>query len=170
MRVWKDTEYFHQYNANPKNKNTSDCVIRAITVLTGKDWDTVFDELVPYAHKHKCLINNDSAYENYLKDIGYVRMKQPKHADNTKYTGSDLVMFMRNHGFTRPVMMSIGAHHVSVICRYSDGAIGRGTERDLKILDTANISFRKVGKIWVPKEDADFWVSRMARAKWDEDE
>ena len=170
MNVWKDTEYFHQYNANPKNKDTSDCVIRALTVITGKDWDTIFDELTPYAHKHKCLINNDSAYENYLKDIGYVRMKQPKHADNTKYTGSDLVMFMRDNGFARPVMMSIGPHHVSVICRYSEGIIGRGSGRDLKILDTANISLRKVGKIWVSKEDADRWVTAMIKTKWDEDE
>ena len=169
MKVWKDTEYFHQYNANPKNKDTSDCVIRAITVLTGKDWDTVFDELVPYAHKHKCLINNDSAYENYLKDIGYVRMKQPKHADNTKYTGSDLVMFMRKNGFVRPVMMSIGAHHVSVIARPFDGT-DRSHTSPPKILDTANISLRKVGKVWVSKEDADFWVTRMAMTKWDEDE
>ena len=32
----KDTKYMHFYNANPENNKTGDCVIRAISVATGK--------------------------------------------------------------------------------------------------------------------------------------
>lgn len=166
MRVWKETEHFHQYNANPKNRNTSDCVIRALTVITGKDWDTIFDELVPYAHKHKCLINNDSAYENYLKDIGYVKVKQPKHSDNTKFTGVELVDFIRNYRFIKPVMLSIGPHHVSVISGYTERTEnGEYKEKESRILDTANISLRKVGKVWVHESDAERWKSIMSKCR-----
>lgn len=36
MKIPNNTESFHYYNANPKNKNVGDCVVRAIAFATGK--------------------------------------------------------------------------------------------------------------------------------------
>ena len=36
---------FTKTNANPKNKRTNDCVIRAIALAENKTWLEVFDEL-----------------------------------------------------------------------------------------------------------------------------
>ena len=41
----KDTEYFHYNNANPKNKHTGDCVIRAISLALDKRYKDVLMEM-----------------------------------------------------------------------------------------------------------------------------
>lgn len=37
----KDNEYFHYYNANPKGKNTKDCVYRALSLFLNKSWEDI---------------------------------------------------------------------------------------------------------------------------------
>ena len=83
----KDTKYVHFFNANPKDKKTGDCVIRAISTATGKSWDDVLDELTEVAHTVKSVPNNKECYEVYLEKNGFIRCKQPRKDDNTKYRG-----------------------------------------------------------------------------------
>ena len=40
-KKYKDTKYVHFHNANPNNKRTGDCVIRALSVAMDKTWDDV---------------------------------------------------------------------------------------------------------------------------------
>lgn len=57
---------FIYYNANPKGNNISDCVLRAISVLTGKTWREVNDELSYLAGNEGLMFENVEFVENYL--------------------------------------------------------------------------------------------------------
>lgn len=64
---------YQYYQPNKKDlKDTyGDCVIRALTKVTGKSWLEVFDELLPHARELQCMPNSKPAYETYLLNNGF---------------------------------------------------------------------------------------------------
>ena len=50
---YPDTETFHYYNCNPKNKIASDCVVRAIATATGISWEDTLQALTDLSKKTK---------------------------------------------------------------------------------------------------------------------
>ena len=68
MKLYK----YYQPNEKDLKDEVGDCSIRAFTKAMNKSWLEVFDELVPYARKHQCLVNQKPAYEEYLFDMGWV--------------------------------------------------------------------------------------------------
>lgn len=64
---------FVAYNANPKNKKVDDCVVRALSKATGKDWYEVYDELCDIGRKVCCMPSGNEAYERFLKGHGFAR-------------------------------------------------------------------------------------------------
>jgi len=58
-------------NLHPKNKKTSDCVIRAIAIAEGKEWLDVYDELCELGRKMFNIPNSRTVYAQYLKEKGY---------------------------------------------------------------------------------------------------
>ena len=124
---------------------------------------TYLNELEEYARATDVPIVR-TEMQSFLRFL--MKMKQPKHSDNTKFTGVELVDFMRDYGFIKPVMLSIGPHHVSVISRYTERTEnGEYKEKACRILDTANISMRKVGKAWVHESDAERWKLVMSKCR-----
>lgn len=70
----KSTRYkYYQPNKKDLKDKYGDCVIRALTAVTGKSWLDVFDELIPYARYAQCNPNAKQAYQEYLKNNGFVR-------------------------------------------------------------------------------------------------
>lgn len=59
---------FTYYNPNPLEKRTSDCVIRAFCKASGKDWDTVYQELCKVAFEVKSMPNDDSVWKPYIEE------------------------------------------------------------------------------------------------------
>lgn len=59
-------------NPNPKHKLTNDCVVRAISLATGKTWNNVFWDLtdVLYREKETCMDAN-RVWGLYLENQGY---------------------------------------------------------------------------------------------------
>lgn len=86
---YKDTETFHFYNANPKNKYTDDCVIRAISVATKIPYSTVLEALTRHQIETGYTFTDVRCFGRYLKELGWEKMKQPRKSDNTKYTGKE---------------------------------------------------------------------------------
>lgn len=129
-KIPEDTMTFHFHNENPKGQRAGDCVIRAIARATGISWDETYDALVAEGRKQKRMPNDKETYNAYLKRLGWVKMKQPRHwsSDNSKYTGKQ---FCREHPKGN-VIMHIGGHHLSCIVDgrindiwdCSDGCIG----------------------------------------------
>ena len=77
---------FELENVNPKNRKTGDCVIRAITKASGLEYKQVYEMLFNLSLKSGFILNDKKVYEKLLNDLGFVKMKQPRKADNTKYT------------------------------------------------------------------------------------
>ena len=62
---------YYQPNKKDLKDKYSDCVIRALTKVTGESWTEVFDELVPIAREMQCVPNEKACYEEYLKRKGF---------------------------------------------------------------------------------------------------
>lgn len=62
---------FIEYNANPFGVYIGDCVIRAITKATGKNYMDVMDGLIAVADKHNWEIDELRTMNVYLLSIGW---------------------------------------------------------------------------------------------------
>ena len=59
---------FKYYNANPYGNDISDCVIRALAVLTDRSWREVYDELTDLAGDEGLTFDRVEFVEDYLDD------------------------------------------------------------------------------------------------------
>ena len=126
---YPETKTFHYYNANPKNKITADCVIRALCTAMQEPYDKVYTELFEFSRKCGYMLNEKQCYDKYLQSKGWVKHKQPKKADNTKYTGKEFCMKARPY---ENYIAKIGSHHIVAIVNgkvndiwdSTDGCIG----------------------------------------------
>ena len=64
---WK----YYQPNKKDVKDEYGDCVIRALTKVTGKEWLQVFDELIPYVREVQANPNASQVYSKYLEDNGF---------------------------------------------------------------------------------------------------
>ena len=149
-KIPANTKYFHFYNANPKGKRASDCVVRAISKATGKDWDSVLDDLIVFSHKYKVMPNEKACYGKYLESIGFSKENQPKYEDLngmiTKYTGEEFCDFLNRKskatGVVYSVVAHIGTHHIVAIMFDEE-------EQTYKVFDTWNSSKKIIGNYWI---------------------
>ena len=116
---YPDTNCFHYFNANPKNKVTSDCIIRAISTATGISYENVMKDLYELSVKTGYMLNDDKCYSTYLKILGWKKYKQPRKEDNTKYTGEEFCEYCEEYSDTTyvpyirgNVIAHIGSHHM----------------------------------------------------------
>lgn len=137
---YPDTSVFHYYNANPKNKITPDCVIRAISTAMHKPYATVYKELFDFSLKCSYMLNDKHCYDKYLQSMGWVKRAQPRKDDNTKYTGEEFCHMVQNnkHEYMPHIIAKIGAHHIV--------AIEYGIIQD--IFDSSDDC---IGNYWEPK-------------------
>lgn len=63
---------YQYYNANPQNRQIDDCVVRALSLLSGETWRDMYAELSYLAKKEGYMIDNVEFVENYL-DSKYKR-------------------------------------------------------------------------------------------------
>ena len=148
-KILHDTETFKFYNANPKDKRSSDCVLRAIATATGLSWDDVLDGLVSYAHIYKEMPNDPKCYGKYLEAQGFVKMKQPRKDDNTKYTGSEFCTYCSvNYTNGEHIVAHIGGHHtVAIVPTYE----GDGINDRYKVVDIWNSTGKTIGNYWIKR-------------------
>lgn len=71
MKTRENTATFIYTNPHPTNrKSLGDCVFRAISIATGKDWLTVYDELTELGRELLAPPNDKATYQPYLDKIG----------------------------------------------------------------------------------------------------
>lgn len=140
---YPDTAIFHFHNENPKNRFTTDCVIRAVARATGEAYNDVVRELAELQIK----TGYDAPYDKYLKDHGWVKRKQPRKADNTKYTGVEFCGLQQTYLDTKiktvdgidinsHIIAHIGGGHIVAII-------------DGKVNDTWDSTDGCIGNYWV---------------------
>lgn len=59
------------HNANPLGKNTGDCVIRAISTITGLSWHDVFLDLADLANINCQMMDDNIIWHEYLVRLGF---------------------------------------------------------------------------------------------------
>ena len=58
---------FKLYNANPLGRKVNDCTVRAISLATGRSWDSAYIMLSEYARK-QCIMPDEVDYiDDYLR-------------------------------------------------------------------------------------------------------
>lgn len=123
----------HYYNENPKERKTDDCVVRAIATATGQSWDDTLIGLTQCALKHKYMIHTVELYDRYLKELGWVKQKQPRKKDNTRYKAREFV-----EKFKGTAVANLGQQHVACI-------------KDGQVWDIWDSTGEIVGNYWVKK-------------------
>ena len=108
---YPETKWFVFENVNPTNRITGDCYVRAVTRATGKDYKEVLQTFFDISLNSGYSIGSTKCIELTLQHLGYTKQKQPKHRDNTKYTGKEFC-----EEFNKGVYIcNIGGHHITVV-------------------------------------------------------
>ena len=94
---------YSYYNANPYNRHIDDCVIRALSILTNRSWDNVYDELSDIASNYGYTFDNVEFVEDYLDN----RYERECHYSKT------LKEFVREHPFGKYAVTMDG--HITAI-------------------------------------------------------
>lgn len=151
QRKYPDTDYFHFHNANPKGKMTTDCVVRAISTALGQPYGQTLMEMAEMTIKTGYMYNENKGIDKYMQSKGWIKCKQPRKSDGTKYTGREFCrtlthpiyseeLNLTNKSFEmNRVLANIGGHHIV--------AIMSG-----QIYDTWNSADGSIGIVWVKAE------------------
>lgn len=128
---YPDTSTFTYYNANPKNKLTCDCVVRAICTALDEPYEKVLREMIEVQIETGYEYTDVKAMDKYLKSKGWIKMKQPRKSDNKKYTGFE---FCKTYKGT--CVANIGGHHTVCI-------------KNGKVYDTWDSTDGCIGNYWI---------------------
>ena len=148
---YPETDTFLYYNANPKNRITGDCWLRAISTGLEEDYNEVLMEMVQVHIDTGYEMSCDKAVDRYLESKGWVKHKQPRKDDNTKYTGSEWCKWLSVNfpkGETGNIICNIGGHHMVAIkpTNHGDGINSR-----YKVLDIWDSTYRCIGNYWTKR-------------------
>ena len=115
---YPNTSTFYYYNANPKNRITTDCVTRALCTALDIPYNQVVIELAELQCKTGYDTSDKALFDKYLQAKGWTKYKQPRKRDNTKYTGEEFCreLSKENGCFNyKRVVANIGGHHIVAI-------------------------------------------------------
>lgn len=114
---YQDTTTFHFFNANPKGRITGDCVTRALCTAL----EIPYNQAVMEQAEVQCKTGYDNAtaqgIDYYLKTKGWVKHKQPRKPDGTKYTGEEWCKEISHSPWFigKKIVANIGGHHTVCI-------------------------------------------------------
>jgi len=66
-----------KFQNNPKHKATGDCVVRALSILTGMTWEQAYINVCAQGYKMAEMPSTNSVWGAYLRELGYVREALP---------------------------------------------------------------------------------------------
>ena len=130
MKIPESTTTFQYYNANPKNKHTTDCVVRASCTALDQPYNQTVKELSELWIETGLQMSDVKCYGKYLESKGFVKHKQPRKPDNTKYTGKEFVNF-----FGSVCVANLSGNHTVCI-------------KDGKVLDIWDSTEGCIGNYW----------------------
>lgn len=144
---YPDTKTFHFFNANPKNRYTTDCVIRAISTANNIPYNQVVMDFAKIQCETGYDASSNHGIDRLLESYGWEKFKQPRRFDNTKYTGKEFCKGLQTEisdgleidgsgAPLRRIIAKIGSHHIVAII---DGVIQ----------DIVDCSDGRIGNIWM---------------------
>jgi hypothetical protein len=151
-RKYPETSSFLYHNANFKGlTKAGDCVIRAIATALDQTWEQTVRELAEVSIRTGYMLNMPQCYGKYLEEKGWKKQKQPRKADNSKYTGREWCTWLSvndPHGETGNIIANIGSYHTVAIVPTNHGD---GINSRFKVLDTWDSTRGCIGNYWVSK-------------------
>ena len=136
-KIPSNHKYFEFTQVNPKDRRTTDCVIRSIALIEGRPWEEILREMTEFGIKLGYIFNDKPCIEKYLATKGYIKLPAPVRKDNSRYTGREFLKDHPNRNFD--IIMKIGGHHITA-CRNG------------KICDTWDSSLGAVCNYWVKEQ------------------
>ena len=97
------------YNPNPSKKLVGDCVIRAVSKLTNKDWETIYLEICLQGFMMNDMPSANYVWGAYLHENGYERNILPNTCPDC-YTVKDFCVDYPQGKY----LLAIGNHVVAV--------------------------------------------------------
>lgn len=125
---------FTNYNANPHKRKTTDCVVRALTTAAEMKYEDVYKELFDISLKTGYMINEKRVYEQILASHNFVKIKQPKRDDGTKYLIGEIDLLEKN----KTIVIRC-ANHLTCI-------------KDNTVIDIWDCRRKAIGNYYVRKE------------------
>lgn len=123
-------------NVNPKNHKTGDCAIRALVGTLGISYEEAIDRCAYWAKKKCYGITDKQIMKAVLKEYGYVKMKQPRKADGSKYVVGEMDQILTEDQMMNGVFVTIANHHTCIV---GDG----------RVQDIWDCRFKAVGNYYV---------------------
>lgn len=106
-------EYF-EFNVNPKNRKTGDCSTRALVGVLGITYEEALKLQMEWSLKTYYDPTSKQVMEKVLQEFGYVKMKQPRKADGTKYTVKEMDKILTGKQMHEGVLITVAGHHTCI--------------------------------------------------------
>ena len=84
--IYRGINMYIHFNGNPCGKNTGDCVIRAISIVTGMSRHKVYAGLCLFGYPCTIWGNSNSIWGDFLQYLGF---KRHRIHTNSRYTVAD---------------------------------------------------------------------------------
>ena len=106
---------YREINVNPKGHKTGDCSTRALVGTLGITYDEALKLQLKWTLKKYYDPTSKQTMELVLKEFGYVKMKQPRKADGSKYLVKELDQILTAKQRENGVLVTIANHHTCVV-------------------------------------------------------
>lgn len=102
------------WNVNPKLRKTGDCSTRSIVTCLSISYNDALDLQLDEVKKTYYSFTSREVMEGVLKRFGYVKMKQPRKPDRTKYKVKELDQVLTKEQLENGVVVNVAHHYVTV--------------------------------------------------------
>lgn len=102
-------------NVNPKRRKTGDCSTRALVGTLGISYDEALKMQTEISLKTYYDPTSKQVMEKVLEQFGYVKMKQPRKWDNTKYEVRELDEILTQKQMKEGVLVTVANHHTCIV-------------------------------------------------------
>ena len=109
---------FCEVNVNPKGHKTGDCSTRALVGVLEISYEEAIRLQAKWAIKKCYGLTDKQTMELVLREFGYVKMKQPRKPDGTKYMVCELDQITTNTQRDHGILVTVANHHTCVRNNY----------------------------------------------------
>ena len=105
---------YTEKNVNPKGRRTGDCSTRALVGTLNIAYDEALKLQTEAALKSYYDPTSKQVMEKVLEQFGYIKRKQPRKWDGTKYTVAEMDEILTRREMQEGVLITVANHHTCI--------------------------------------------------------